>query len=63
MKGASNAINADPKKLHCAPLGQVMAGVNLYIGESTMAPRAFYSFHYKSDNWRASQIRNMGGGY
>jgi len=25
-----------------------------------MARRAFYSFHYKSDNWRASQVRNMG---
>ena len=25
-----------------------------------MARRAFYSFHYKPDNWRASQIRNMG---
>lgn len=25
-----------------------------------MARRAFYSFHYKADNWRASQIRNMG---
>lgn len=25
-----------------------------------MARRAFYSFHYVPDNWRASQIRNMG---
>lgn len=25
-----------------------------------MARRAFYSFHYDPDNWRASQIRNMG---
>lgn len=25
-----------------------------------MARRVFYSFHYKPDNWRASQIRNMG---
>ena len=25
-----------------------------------MARRAFFSFHYKPDNWRASQIRNMG---
>ena len=25
-----------------------------------MARRAFYSFHYKEDNWRASQVRNMG---
>lgn len=25
-----------------------------------MARRAFYSFHYKLDNWRASQVRNMG---
>jgi len=25
-----------------------------------MARKAFYSFHYKPDNWRASQIRNMG---
>ena len=25
-----------------------------------MARRAFYSFHYKPDNWRASQVRNMG---
>lgn len=22
--------------------------------------KAFYSFHYKSDNWRASQVRNIG---
>lgn len=22
--------------------------------------RAFYSFHYKEDNWRASQVRNIG---
>ena len=26
----------------------------------TMARRAFYSFHYKPDNWRASQVRSMG---
>jgi len=25
-----------------------------------MARRVFYSFHYKEDNWRASQVRNMG---
>ena len=25
-----------------------------------MARRAFYSFHYNPDNWRASQVRNMG---
>ncbi|MGQ4808628.1 hypothetical protein NKDENANG_02015 [Candidatus Entotheonellaceae bacterium PAL068K] len=25
-----------------------------------MARRAFYSFHYDFDNWRASQVRNMG---
>ena len=25
-----------------------------------MAHRVFYSFHYKPDNWRASQVRNMG---
>lgn len=25
-----------------------------------MARRVFYSFHYISDNWRASQVRNMG---
>jgi hypothetical protein len=25
-----------------------------------VARKAFYSFHYKPDNWRASQIRNMG---
>ena len=25
-----------------------------------MARQAFYSFHYKPDNWRASQVRNMG---
>ncbi|MBP9019626.1 MAG: TIR domain-containing protein [Bacteroidales bacterium] len=25
-----------------------------------MARRVFFSFHYKPDNWRASQIRNMG---
>lgn len=25
-----------------------------------MAKRAFYSFHYKPDNWRASQVRNIG---
>jgi len=25
-----------------------------------MARRAFYSFHYKPDCWRASQVRNMG---
>ena len=25
-----------------------------------MTRRAFYSFHYKPDNWRASQVRNMG---
>jgi Thoeris protein ThsB, TIR-like domain len=25
-----------------------------------VARRVFYSFHYKPDNWRASQIRNMG---
>ena len=25
-----------------------------------MARRAFFSFHYKPDSWRVSQIRNMG---
>ena len=25
-----------------------------------MARRAFYSFHYKKDNWRVAQVRNMG---
>ncbi len=25
-----------------------------------MARRVFYSFYYREDNWRASQIRNMG---
>jgi len=25
-----------------------------------MARRAFYSFHYNPDNWRAGQVRNMG---
>jgi hypothetical protein len=25
-----------------------------------MPRRVFYSFHYKPDNWRASQVRNMG---
>lgn len=25
-----------------------------------MARRVFYSFHYKPDNWRASQVRNAG---
>ena len=25
-----------------------------------MARRVFYSFHYKPDNWRVSQIRNIG---
>ena len=25
-----------------------------------MARRTFYSFHYEPDNWRASQVRNMG---
>ena len=25
-----------------------------------MVRRVFFSFHYKSDNWRASQVRNMG---
>ena len=25
-----------------------------------MVRKAFYSFHYIPDNWRASQVRNMG---
>jgi hypothetical protein len=25
-----------------------------------MARRAFFSFHYEPDNWRAGQVRNMG---
>ncbi|MBK8099830.1 MAG: TIR domain-containing protein [Planctomycetes bacterium] len=25
-----------------------------------MAPRLFFSFHYVPDNWRASQVRNIG---
>jgi len=25
-----------------------------------MARRAFFSFHYKKDHWRAAQVRNMG---
>jgi hypothetical protein len=29
-------------------------------GASRMARKAFFSFHYKPDNWRASQVRNMG---
>jgi len=27
---------------------------------SFMARRAFYSFHFEPDNWRASQVRNIG---
>jgi hypothetical protein len=29
-------------------------------GDSKMARRVFFSFHYKPDNWRASQVRQMG---
>ena len=25
-----------------------------------MKRKVFYSFHYKPDNWRASQVRNIG---
>ena len=25
-----------------------------------MARRTFYSYHYKPDNWRVAQVRNMG---
>src|SRR5438094_159741 len=25
-----------------------------------MARKVFYSFHYKPDNWRAAQVRNIG---
>lgn len=25
-----------------------------------MARKAFFSFHYKHDNWRAAEVRNMG---
>ena len=25
-----------------------------------MARKVFFSFHYTNDNWRASQVRNMG---
>jgi hypothetical protein len=28
--------------------------------EPNMARRVFYSFHYVPDNWRASQVRNIG---
>lgn len=28
--------------------------------ENPMARRVFYSFHYFPDNWRASQVRNIG---
>ncbi len=27
-----------------------------------MARKAFYSFHYKNDNWRVSTVRNIGSG-
>jgi hypothetical protein len=29
-------------------------------GVEIMARRVFYSFHYKPDNWRASQVRKIG---
>ena len=29
-------------------------------GENKMTRKVFYSFHYKPDNWRVSQIRNIG---
>jgi hypothetical protein len=29
-------------------------------GDSDMARKVFFSFHYKPDNWRASQVRQMG---
>jgi hypothetical protein len=29
-------------------------------GVVMMGRRVFYSFHYKPDNWRASQVRNIG---
>src|SRR5713226_9302931 len=28
--------------------------------EEIMARRVFFSFHYKPDNWRVSQVRNIG---
>jgi len=30
------------------------------LGGVSMARRAFYSFHYVPDNWRAAQVRNIG---
>lgn len=29
-------------------------------GDVNMARKVFYSFHYKADGWRVSQVRNMG---
>src|SRR5690349_5507067 len=30
------------------------------INEITMPRKCFYSFHYVPDNWRTSQVRNIG---
>lgn len=30
------------------------------LKESSIKRRVFYSFHFDGDNWRASQVRNMG---
>jgi len=35
----------------------VLTAINLEIN---MARHVFYSFHYAPDNWRASQVRNIG---
>ena len=38
----------------------VGAGIGRKLARDGMPRRVFYSFHYGADNWRASQIRNMG---
>jgi hypothetical protein len=39
--------------MNCHVISQQGAGIR-------MARKALYSFHYKPDNWRASQVRNIG---
>lgn len=49
------------------PVGAVVGGLGglglvdfALKGEKSVKRKAFYSFHYEPDNWRASQVRNIG---
>jgi MTH538 TIR-like domain (DUF1863) len=57
--GTCQHVIARHARLQLNPRGALMAPLHSEWSE-TLARKAFYSFHYRPDNWRASKVRNIG---